>query len=94
MFSFNCNRINIGCINTTESLRGKEDDYLSESDKLFVVNAAQNYKFNLTLALQQSKFNANLYFVGFSKLDIKNHEQDAAGYFVPNRVCCPNHFYR
>lgn len=65
-------------------MRGKEENYFSERDKSFVVGAAPKYKFNLTFALQQPKYNLNLRFVGFSKLDIKSHEQDALGYFVSN----------
>lgn len=84
MFSFNYNKINIVSINTTQALKGKEDNYSSERDKSLVMGSAPNYKFNLTFALQQPKFNANLRFVGFSKLDIKNHEQDADGYYISN----------
>ncbi len=84
MFSFNYNKIMLGDINTTASLVGKEENYFSQRDQSYVLTSAPNYKFNLTFALQQPKFNANLRFIGFSKLDIKSHEQDADGNYISN----------
>ena len=84
MFSFNYNKIQLGKINTTASLAGKEENYFSQRDQSFVLSAAPNYKFNLTLAYSQPKFNANFRLVGFSKVDIKSHEQDDQGNYISN----------
>lgn len=84
MFSMNYNHLSLGKINTTASLAGKEEYYFSERDQSYVLYAAPKYKFNLTFALQQPKFNANLRFIGFSKIDIKSHGQDDQGNYISN----------
>ena len=84
MFSFNYTKITLGEVNTTQSLAGKEENYFSGRDKSFVLSAAPTYKYNLTFAYEEPRFNLNLRFVGFSKVDIKSHEQDAIGNYISN----------
>jgi iron complex outermembrane recepter protein len=84
LLSFNYNKVDLGQLNTTATLAGKENEYFSGRDQSFIKSAAPNYKFNLTFVYQRQKVFANIRFVGFSGSKIASHEQDAQGEFVLN----------
>lgn len=70
----NYNDMEITKVNTSEQLAGKEDIYLSEREKAFILASAPKTKVNLNLNYKISKFNANLQLVRFDKVTLIGYD--------------------
>lgn len=70
----NYNNMEITKVNTSEKLAGKEDIYLSEREKAFILASAPKTKVNLNLNYKINKFNANLQLVRFDKATLIGYD--------------------
>lgn len=70
----NYNDMEITKVNTSEKLAGKEDIYLSEREKAFILASAPKTKVNLNLNYKINKFNANLQLVRFDKATLIGYD--------------------
>lgn len=73
----NVNKLEPGKIKTSPKLAGKEDIYFDDREKAFLIASAPNSKINLTFDYSYSKFNANLRFVRFDKLQLLDYNYAA-----------------
>lgn len=71
-FAGNFNDMKIDKIYTNTKLAGKEDVYFGLREQYFLLASAPKSKINLTLDYSNSKFNANLRFVQFGKVELIN----------------------
>ena len=69
----NVNKLEPGKIKTSPKLAGKEDIYFDDREKAFLIASAPNSKVNLTFDYRHSKFNANLRFVRFDRLQLLDY---------------------
>ena len=70
----NYNDMEITKVNTSEKLAGKEDIYLSDREKAFILASAPKTKVNLNLNYKINKFNANLQLVRFDKATLIGYD--------------------
>lgn len=68
----NFNSMELGDVNTSEKLAGKEDIYFGDREKSFLLASAPNSKINLTVDYKYEKFKAMLRFVRFDKVELLN----------------------
>ena len=73
----NFNKLKPGNIKTSPKLAGKSDIYFDDREKAFLVASAPNSKVNLTFDYRYSKFNTNLRFVRFDKLQLLDYNYAA-----------------
>ena len=73
----NVNKLEPGKIKTSPKLAGKENIYFDDREKAFLIASAPNSKINLTFDYRYSKFNANLRFVRFDKLQLLDYNYAA-----------------
>ncbi|PKF73236.1 TonB-dependent receptor domain-containing protein, partial [Chryseobacterium sp. PMSZPI] len=71
----NYNEMEITKVNTSEQLKGKEDIYLSDREKAFILASAPKTKINLNLNYKINKFNANLQLVRFDKVTLIGYDE-------------------
>lgn len=71
-FAGNFNQMELGDINTSPQLQGKEDIYFGNRERLFLLASAPESKLNLTLDYRLRKFNANLRFVRFGEVTLED----------------------
>ncbi|QQS28316.1 MAG: TonB-dependent receptor [Sphingobacteriales bacterium] len=71
-FAGNINNMTVEDIKTNDKLTGKEDIYFGNRDKLFLLASAPPSKMNLTLDYKIKRFNANLRFVHFAKVELED----------------------
>jgi len=71
-FAGNFNRMELGDINTSAKLQGKEDIYFGSREQLFLLASAPESKLNLTMDYRRGKFNANLRFVRFGEVTLED----------------------
>lgn len=72
-YAANFNKLKPGAIQTSERLRGREDIYFDGRERAFLIASAPNSKMNLTFDYRYNKFNANLRFVRFDKLQLLDY---------------------
>lgn len=70
----NYNDMEITNVNTSDRLRGKEDIYLSQRERGFILASAPKTKVNLNLNYKINKFNANLQLVRFDKITLIGYD--------------------
>lgn len=70
----NYNNMEITKVNTSEQLAGKEDTYLSQRERGFILASAPKTKINLNLNYKISKFNVNLQLVRFDKATLIGYD--------------------
>ncbi|PWN61292.1 TonB-dependent receptor plug domain-containing protein [Chryseobacterium oncorhynchi] len=78
----NYNNMEITKVNTSEQLAGKEDTYLSQRERGFILASAPKTKINLNLNYKISKFNVNLQLVRFDKATLIGYD-DAEQIYNP-----------
>lgn len=69
----NWNDMNIDQVNTSRELIGKEDSYLSNREKLFIVASAPKLKGNLTFDYRARRWGGNLRLTYFDKIVIEDY---------------------
>ncbi len=70
----NINHMKITDVHTTEQLAGKEDIYLEEREKAFILASAPKTKFNLNLNYKVNWFTANLQLTRFHDVRLIGYE--------------------
>lgn len=70
----NFNKLTIESIHTSPKLVGKEDQYLSEREKSFIIASAPKSKINLTLDYTISKFSATARFVRYGEVVLLGYD--------------------
>lgn len=78
----NYNDMEITKVNTSEKLAGKENIYLSEREKGFILASAPKTKINLNLNYKINRFNANVQLVRFDKVTLIGYD-DAEQVYNP-----------
>ncbi|WP_106918089.1 TonB-dependent receptor plug domain-containing protein [Chryseobacterium aurantiacum] len=78
----NYNNMEITKVNTSEQLAGKENIYLSQRERGFILASAPKTKINLNLNYKISRFNANLQLVRFDKVTLIGYD-DAEQIYNP-----------
>ncbi|MGU3376803.1 TonB-dependent receptor plug domain-containing protein [Chryseobacterium sp. M5A1_1a] len=78
----NYNNMEITKVNTSEQLAGKEDIYLSQRERGFILASAPKTKINLNLNYKINRFNANLQLVRFDKATLIGYD-DAEQVYNP-----------
>lgn len=78
----NYNNMEITKVNTSKQLAGKEDIYLSQRERGFILASAPKTKINLNLNYKISKFNVNLQLVRFDKATLIGYD-DAEQIYNP-----------
>lgn len=73
MLAANVNNMTIDQVNTSEKLRGKEDFYLSNREKLFILASAPPLKGNLTLDYRTGRWGANVRLTYFDKIELEDY---------------------
>lgn len=73
MLAANVNNMTIDQVNTSEKLRGKEDFYLSNREKLFILASAPPLKGNLTLDYRSGRWGANARLTYFDKIELEDY---------------------
>ncbi|MEO7174693.1 MAG: TonB-dependent receptor [Saprospiraceae bacterium] len=76
----NFNHLTIDKVNTSEALQGKEDFYLSNREKLFILAAAPNSRVNLSFDYRASRWGANLRLNYFDKIELEDYVGAADNY--------------
>jgi iron complex outermembrane receptor protein len=71
-FAGNFNRMQLGSINTTPKLAGKEDIYFNERERRFVLASAPPSKMNLTFDYVVDRWNMMVRFVRFGEIKLAN----------------------
>ncbi|MFN0202696.1 MAG: TonB-dependent receptor domain-containing protein [Bacteroidia bacterium] len=69
-FAGNWNNMTLGKITTSEKLKGLEETYFGAREKAFLLASAPPSKLNLTLDYKVKRFNTNLRFVRFGKVEL------------------------
>ncbi|MCK6691805.1 MAG: TonB-dependent receptor [Thermoanaerobaculia bacterium] len=69
----NWNDMTIDKINTSRQLIGKEDSYLSNREKLFILASAPKLKGNLTFDYRARRWGGNLRLTYFDKIEIEDY---------------------
>ena len=72
MFVGNFNDMELGDINTTAKLKGKEDIYFGSREQKFLLASAPDSKLNFTVDYQLDKFNINSRIVRFSEVILED----------------------
>ncbi|HCM32709.1 TonB-dependent receptor [Chryseobacterium sp.] len=80
--SGNYNNMEITKVNTSKQLAGKEDIYLSQRERGFILASAPKTKINLNLNYKISRFNVNLQLVRFDKVTLIGYD-DAEQVYNP-----------
>lgn len=70
----NYNNMEITKVNTSDQLAGKEDIYLSQRERGFILASAPKTKINLNLNYKINQFNANLQLVRFDKATLIGYD--------------------
>lgn len=70
----NFNKLTIEAIHTSPKLVGKEDKYLSEREKSFIIASAPKSKINLTLDYALSRFNATARLMRFGEVTLLGYD--------------------
>ncbi|MET3037850.1 TonB-dependent receptor [Chryseobacterium sp. NRRL B-14859] len=70
----NYNDMEITKVNTSDQLKGKEDIYLSQRERAFILASAPKTKINLNLNYKINRFNANLQLVRFDKVTLIGYD--------------------
>ena len=78
----NYNNMEITKVNTSKQLAGKEDIYLSQRERGFILASAPKTKINLNLNYKISRFNVNLQLVRFDKVTLIGYD-DAEQVYNP-----------
>ncbi|MGE8434175.1 TonB-dependent receptor plug domain-containing protein [Chryseobacterium joostei] len=78
----NYNNMEITKVNTSKQLEGKEDIYLSQRERGFILASAPKTKINLNLNYKISRFNVNLQLVRFDKVTLIGYD-DAEQVYNP-----------
>lgn len=78
----NYNNMEITKVNTSKQLAGKEDIYLSQRERGFILASAPKTKINLNLNYKISSFNVNLQLVRFDKVTLIGYD-DAEQVYNP-----------
>ncbi|MFP3834442.1 TonB-dependent receptor plug domain-containing protein [Chryseobacterium sp. SIMBA_028] len=78
----NYNDMEITKVNTSEQLAGKENIYLSQRERGFILASAPKTKINLNLNYKISRFNVNLQLVRFDKVTLIGYD-DAEQIYNP-----------
>lgn len=68
----NFNKMELGDVKTSEKLKGKEDIYFGNREKLFLLASAPDSKIALVIDYQRRKFNANLRFTRFGEVTLED----------------------
>jgi iron complex outermembrane recepter protein len=76
----NFNDMKIDEVFTNDKLAGKEDIYFGKREQYFLLASAPKSKVNLTLEYNRSKFNANVRFVQFGKVELVNFADEIDTY--------------
>lgn len=71
-FAGNINNMTVEKIKTNVKLAGKEDIYFGNREKLFLLASAPPTKMNLTFDYKINRFNTNLRFVHFAKVELED----------------------
>jgi len=69
----NWNNMTIDKVNTSRLLLGKEDSYLSNREKLFILASAPPLKGNLTFDYRARRFGLNLRLTYFDKIELEDY---------------------
>ncbi len=69
----NWNRMTIDRVNTSPALAGKEDSYLSNREKLFILASAPPMKGNVTVDVQGVRFGANVRLNYFGRIELEDY---------------------
>jgi iron complex outermembrane recepter protein len=72
-YAANFNKLKPGAVQTSQRLRGREDIYFDGRERAFLIASAPNSKMNLTFDYRYNKFNANLRFVRFDRLQLLDY---------------------
>ncbi|WP_276485717.1 TonB-dependent receptor [Paraflavitalea pollutisoli] len=70
----NLNKLTIEDIHTAPKLVGKEENYLSEREKSFIIASAPKSKINLTVDYSTSKFSATARFVRYGEVTLLGYD--------------------
>ncbi len=79
-YAANFNKLKSGQIKTSTILAGREDVYFDDREKAFLIASAPKSKMNLTFDYHYTKFNANLRFVRFDRLQLLDYNYDLSNY--------------
>lgn len=71
-FAGNFNKMSVEKVKTNSKLEGKESIYFGSRDSLFLLASAPPSKLNLTFDYKVKRFNANLRFVRFGKVELED----------------------
>jgi len=69
----NVNDMKIDKVNTTDKLKGKEDIYFSNRERLFLLASAPNTKGNLALEYKTKRLSANARLTYFDKITLEDY---------------------
>lgn len=69
----NWNKMTIDQVNTSQPLLGKEESYLSNREKLFILASAPPLKGNLTFDYQARRWGGNVRLTYFDKLELEDY---------------------
>lgn len=70
----NINKMKVDAVNTTGLLEGKQDSYFGPRDSAFLINSAPPSKFNLGIAYEHKRFNANLHINQWAPLTFYDYD--------------------
>ncbi|NEU09877.1 TonB-dependent receptor [Flavihumibacter sp. R14] len=75
-YAANFNELKPGAIKTSERLQGREDIYFDGRERAFLIASAPKSKMNLIFDYRYNRFNANLRFVRFDKLQLLDYKYE------------------